>query len=189
MLSLWVLRHAAAEEQAPGRRDFERALSERGRRQAEAIRARYGGDSEQAVLPSLVLVSPARRARQTAEIAFGGIRGCELVVEEGIYQAGADELMALVADLEAHPEGTVPRQVALVGHNPAVALFARALLSEGEEASSPPGAAEALRRSYPPATLARFEVPTERWDAPLWGVGRLVELFSPGVRNCSANYH
>ena len=63
-----LLRHGAALAAAPGGADSERALSQEGREQLQGVveRARAAGAK-----PSLLISSPYRRARETAEIAAG----------------------------------------------------------------------------------------------------------------------
>ncbi len=77
-MEIYLLRHGIAEDQKPGMRDADRALTEKGIRKLRGVleRAREAG-----VKPSLVLTSPYRRARETAEIA-AEILGCKEPIEE-----------------------------------------------------------------------------------------------------------
>jgi hypothetical protein len=63
-MRLMVLQHASSEKAEPGMRDFDRALNERGRKDAAKIGAYM---AHHALLPDQVMVSPARHARETFE--------------------------------------------------------------------------------------------------------------------------
>ena len=54
-MRLMVLRHASSEKAEPGMRDFDRALNERGRKDAAKIGAYM---AHHALLPDRVIVSP-----------------------------------------------------------------------------------------------------------------------------------
>jgi phosphohistidine phosphatase len=115
-LILW--RHAEA---APGAPDMARALTERGRRQAENVAAFLAPR-----LPAglRMIVSPARRAQETAR-ALG--RSFE-TVDAIAPGAGAAELLAAAGWPEAN------RAVLLVGHQPSLGDVA-ARLVDGRGAS------------------------------------------------------
>lgn len=108
MRTLIVLRHAKA-AQVPGLADRDRPLTERGER--DAGRA---GDEIRALgyEPDLVLCSPSLRTRRTAELAFPEQ---SVSFERDIYEAYADELLALV-----RLQDPAARTLVLCGHNPGV---------------------------------------------------------------------
>ena len=62
MRRLMLLRHAKTERAAPGARDRERKLTQRGRDDAPAIGAYM---VQHGLIPDLAVVSPAARAQQT----------------------------------------------------------------------------------------------------------------------------
>ncbi|MBS0569869.1 MAG: histidine phosphatase family protein [Proteobacteria bacterium] len=148
-----LLRHAHAENAAPGRNDTERNLSLRGVAEARAaghwLRA-------QSVLPARVLCSPAQRARQTLENALGDV-GAQ--IEPRIYEATPGELDALI------DEHTDAPRLLLVGHNPGFETFV-ALLATGQSGDF---------RGMPPGGIAWFEVEGEAEP----GCGRLKAFWSP----------
>ncbi|QDX80069.1 histidine phosphatase family protein [Denitratisoma sp. DHT3] len=114
---LW--RHAEAEDARPGQDDLDRALTPKGQRQAARV-ARW----LDAWLPqdTRILVSPARRARETAHALH---RTHEVEPAIAPAASAADLLRA------AHwPE--MKRPVLLVGHQPTLGELA-ALLVGGEE--------------------------------------------------------
>ena len=65
-MQIYLLRHAIAEDGEPGRPDAERALTDEGRDKLRRVLRRARSAD---VAPSLILSSPYRRARETAEIA------------------------------------------------------------------------------------------------------------------------
>jgi phosphohistidine phosphatase len=122
MAVLHVLRHAKSSWDDPGLADVDRPLAPRGRRAARRIGEHL---RESGIRPALVLCSPAARARQTVELL--ALDDAEIVVEDGLYGAGAPELAARLRRLA----GAVPH-VLLVGHNPALQALVLELARPGE---------------------------------------------------------
>lgn len=104
---LWILRHAEAED-AHGRPDAERPLTERGRRQAQTAGAALAA---MAVPLDACLASPRIRALDTATLACGPL-GVDVHVTPELG-GGAFDAARLAAGFGEH--------VLLVGHNPDVA--------------------------------------------------------------------
>ena len=65
-MEIYLLRHGIAEDAAPGQPDPERALTPEGR---DKLRKVFKWARQAEVAPSLILTSPYRRARETAEVA------------------------------------------------------------------------------------------------------------------------
>lgn len=109
MRTLVVCRHAKAASQEDVD-DFDRPLTERGRRDAGAC-----GRWLREHVPGIerALCSPAVRARTTWELVTGELGTVPTAHEPRIYEATAGELIALVNELPDEV-GTA----ALVGHNP-----------------------------------------------------------------------
>src|ERR1700740_2439544 len=114
MKRLTLMRHADARWNDPGMSDLERPLNRRGSTAAEGMASRL---LELELVPDLLLVSPARRTQQTAEILARELSLPERRVlrEESLYLASAADLLKVI-------ERTGPRvaHVLLVGHNPGV---------------------------------------------------------------------
>ena len=146
--TLLLLRHATAKQGPPGGRDADRPLSDRGRREAAGVGA-FLRDAGLRV--DHVLCSPAVRTQETLGLALGA-PAAEVVVElvTGLYQASADELLALVAELDA-------ATVLVVGHAPAVPAAVDLL---ADPTGSSAAALAAVAHRYPPGTLARLSVGT-----------------------------
>ncbi|MGH7819460.1 MAG: phosphohistidine phosphatase SixA [Candidatus Binatia bacterium] len=117
-MKLYLVRHAIAESAAAS--DAERALTEEGkdkmRRAAQGLRAID-------VSLDLLLTSPLRRARETAEILAETLRAQVRVLEE--LASGADPRLVLGALRPYHDRSAL----ALVGHEPDLGKLASVLLA------------------------------------------------------------
>jgi phosphohistidine phosphatase len=125
MRTLVVIRHAKSDwsEALP---DEKRPLAERGLRDAPVI----GHWLAEHVDPlDLVICSPARRARQTWELASAGLNPTPPVRhDERIYGADPTQLLTVLAELPGELSG-----VGLVGHNPGLAELVTLLCGEPQE--------------------------------------------------------
>lgn len=115
MKTLWLARHAHAARAGPGERDFDRPLSERGRRDVPAVARRLRG--RDAPLPTRIVCSPAQRTLETARL-FAlqfGLEEADIQPVGALYLAGEGRLLQCCRQLEDPFEA-----IMLVGHNPAV---------------------------------------------------------------------
>lgn len=133
-MRLLIVRHAIAEDRAPGLSDAERALTPEGISKFERAAA---GLARIVDRPDAVLTSPLKRARQTAEIAaraWGRVEPRELDALAG------GTIAPLAKAVDACPGDAT---VVLVGHEPHVSeLLARLIGSrDGDRASFKKGAA------------------------------------------------
>ncbi len=126
MKRLTLMRHADARWQDAGLSDLERPLNRRGAAAAEAMAKRLLGLT---LVPDLLLVSPARRTRQTGEIVARALAiPARLVMsEEALYLASSADLLKVV-------QGTGPRvaHLLVIAHNPGVSELVQQLVPEGE---------------------------------------------------------
>lgn len=143
---LLLVRHAKA---ADGAVDAERPLTERGTRQATAMGSRL----EQAGLaPDRVLVSPARRAAQTWELASAQLGTApQPIVDERIYDNTVEALLAAIRET---PDDV--RTVAVVGHNPSIGELTH-VLDDGEGS---PTARHDADAGFPTGAVAVFDLTT-----------------------------
>ncbi len=118
-MRLFLLRHGIAEDGSPSLRDFDRALTERGRAELHWI-AR--GMQNLGVTPDPILSSPLVRARQTAELVAPVLGATFEIAEE--LSSGAD-FGALQRLIAAHGAAEA---LMLVGHEPDLADLAAALV-------------------------------------------------------------
>ncbi len=162
---LYLLRHAKAVPAEEAAADRDRPLEGRGRRAAQAMGAWIGGHR---ILPDLVLCSPSLRTRQTLDIVssdFG--RPPKIVLDEGLYLAAADRLLARLRRVPAPAE-----RVLLVGHNPGLHELALFL------AENSPGPLLARLGAFATGVLARFEVGVP-WEALGRRTARLATVINP----------
>ena len=119
---LTLLRHAKSSWDNPDLNDFERPLNKRGQRDAPLMGSYLAG---QGVSFDLFLVSPATRARMTAEAIAEQLTidsEC-LTFNKKIYQATVGELVALLRTIAEDRQN-----VLLVGHNPGITDLANYLV-------------------------------------------------------------
>jgi phosphohistidine phosphatase SixA len=107
--------------------------------------------------PSSVLCSSAARTRQTLELLRPALGGATVLVENELYGASSDQLLARIR--------LVPDEVAcvlVIGHNPVSTSSRSALASAGD-------GLERLEEKFPTAALATL-APAEPWGrvAPGW---------------------
>ncbi len=109
-LEVYLLRHGIAEDTRPGVPDPERALVAEGKKRLREV---LKVAKEVGVAPGLVLTSPYRRARETAEIAASvlGYEG-ELVPSNALVPGG--DPVEVWTELRALRE----TQILLVSHEP-----------------------------------------------------------------------
>lgn len=143
---LLLVRHAKA---ADGPLDVERPLTERGTGQATAIGTRLGKSGP---APDRVVVSPARRAAQTWELASAQLgSGPAPAVDERIYENTVEALLAIIRET---PDDV--RTVAVVGHNPSIGELAH-VLDDGTGAAA---ARQDLESGFPTGAVAVFDLTT-----------------------------
>lgn len=147
---LILLRHGKAEADAPSGRDFDRALTGRGRRDTEIVARAL---CEAGLAPDLVLVSPAARAAQTWEAAAPVFPRAQVEEVAALYHSTPHEIFAL-----ARSEGEQVATVMVVGHNPGLGQLAAWLAQDSPDGQDRsrimdgfPTAAAAVIRFSPPA--------------------------------------
>lgn len=166
MKRLFLLRHAKSPD-APAMRDFDRPLNEVGRAAAAAIGAEMralglGVDA--------VVASPARRVVETLEhLSAGYGRALAPHFDRRIYGADPASLLDIVRATDDAVGGLL-----LVGHNPGLALLARALAAADDTAGY-----QALSAKFPPAALAEIVWTVARWADVEGGSGRLARFVRP----------
>jgi phosphohistidine phosphatase len=156
---LVLVRHAEAGAAVV---DADRRLTDRGEREAAALGRWLAGTG---TVPDRVLVSPARRARQTWDRAAEALDGAPRpVVEERLYENTVDTALAAVR-ATAEDVGTL----VVVGHNPSLGELAHVL-----DGQAGPGA------GFPPGAVAVFElgVPFDELEP---GVATFVDARTPGT--------
>lgn len=117
MKKLTLIRHAKSDWSVAALPDRERALNKRGRLAAVIMGQRL---SKRAAFPDLLLSSPARRCRETAQLLMGAADGwLSITYVDQLYAASVETLAAVIRGC---PE---QHHVALLGHNPELSELAR----------------------------------------------------------------
>lgn len=162
MKKLFLLRHAKSSWEDHGLSDFERPLNERGLTAApfmgETMRSRE-------LLPDVIIASPAKRAKQTAELVrSAALIDSELLFDGRIYAASTSELLEVVLELENDFNIAM-----MVGHNPGFENLVRVLTGEFE--------------IMPTAALALIDLQIEQWRDIAPGSGNLQSVLRPKELN------
>ena len=121
MKTLFLVRHAKSSRDDPTLRDKDRPLNERGMRDASRVGEQL---AKRGAKPDLILSSSARRALTTAETVARKLdyRRKDIVVEDRLYAATPDDLLAVVHELDDEA-----KRVMLFGHNPELTELAHRL--------------------------------------------------------------
>ena len=157
---LHIVRHAKSSWEDEPLADHDRPLAPRGRKAAKRLARHLRSEG---ILPSLVLCSSARRARETLErIGPDG----RLQIERELYGASDTELLER---LRRVPEAT--DSVMLIGHNPAVRELTLRLAGSGARLAD-------VERKFPTAALATLTW-TGAWSELGPGSAELVAFVTP----------
>ena len=145
--TLVLVRHSKASHDAPT--DIERPLTPKGREMADVLARRLSGRLDAV---DLLLVSPAARARQTAD--------------PEIYHNGALRILRLLTGL---PEAA--GTVILVGHEPTISIMAHVLHDADDDLASQ------VSVGVPTATALVLDVPGP-WNGLGPGTAHLGDMLS-----------
>jgi phosphohistidine phosphatase len=158
MKTLLLLRHAKADNAAPGSSDINRTLNERGKKEAQAIGTFI---RKQNLTVELVLCSPAVRARETLEFVLSAAEVTANVRhDQRIYEAGPHQLLEVISEVDEHKSA-----VLLVGHNPGMEELLRELTGREEPLST--------------GMLAKIEFNLDVWSKVTEDRGILELIFRP----------
>jgi len=166
-MRLILLRHAKSEKPEPGMRDHERTLNSRGRTETPRIGAYM---ARHALIPDRVLVSTARRTRETWErLAPAFALAPTVIFDDGLYDAPPERILAIVKETERRV-----RTLLVIGHNPGLHDAARLLIASGDVE-----ARERLNEGMPTAAFAVIDFAGKDWDKLHPRGGRLERFVSP----------
>ena len=160
MKHLILLRHANTENATTGQKDFDRALTAQGRRDATEVAK---GLRNAAIVPHLIICSAAQRAQTTATLLAMQLEIAEsqLLIDARIYSASVAELLAIIR--------TAPpcERLLLVGHNPTISELADRLASDTRIPA------------LPTCGMVSMIFETDHWDQVNFGAGTNVLMDSP----------
>ncbi|MFF4582603.1 SixA phosphatase family protein [Streptomyces sp. NPDC001373] len=163
---LLLVRHAKAVPKHRPYDDIDRPLSKRGRAEAP-LTGRWLADS--GFEPDLVLCSPARRTRQTWQLAVPALEDPPpALYDERLYNAVPSVLVSALTE-RARGLGSL----VLVGHNPGIHDLAVGLCRSG-----PPELLERLKEGFPTSGVVVVDVPGGGQQLSP-GSGTLTAFWSP----------
>jgi phosphohistidine phosphatase len=158
MKTLFLLRHAKAENGIAGSPDFDRTLNDRGRKEAQAVGTFI---QKQNLVIDLVLSSSAKRARETTELVLASANlNVDVRYDQRIHEAGPLRLLKVVSQIEEDRSS-----VLLVGHNPGMEELLRLLTDRVEHLAT--------------GTLAKIDLKAARWNQALEEKGSLDWIVRP----------
>lgn len=171
MKKLYVLRHAKAEADGGTKRDIERVLMERGRRDA-ALMAQHFVSQGHAC--DLVLCSTAARTQETLTIfkaiAFSGV---DVEVRDDLYLAEASEMFGFLRALDDDV-----KSVMFVCHNPGAAEFVQ-MMSHPPLNASEEERHRRMRAKFSTCSFAAIEFDSRTWHNARMQKGALVDFMRP----------
>lgn len=168
-LTLYLLRHAKAEDGRPSQTDFSRALAPRGRTAARAM-AEYFRQHDPKV--ELIACSPAKRTRQTLTAVRKALSGARVKFARELYLASETDLLAHVRDLPP----TIKKAM-MIGHNPGFHALAVAL--SGSAKSDATRARLRMIENFPTCALCEITFKTDSWEKVERGAGTLRAFIRP----------
>ena len=176
MRRLFLLRHSKAERAELGESDRNRALTERGRKDAGTIGAYM---ARHAMTPDQVLVSTAARSQETWKYAASAFRPVPAVQPvDRLYDATPRTIFNVIAEMPA----AAALGVLVVGHNPGLHELAVLLIASGEIE-----ARERLREKLPTSGLIVIDFVFDDWAKLHPHSGRLERFVSPKSIEAATN--
>jgi len=159
MRRLTLVRHAKSSWKNAALADVDRPLSGRGKRDAPRMGEYL---ASRGVLPDIILTSPARRARKTAQLLAAAMPAAvPILCEAALYPASAESLLERVRALD-----DTWQHVMLIGHNPGLTDFASQIATAG-------GA------SLPTCGVLVADLAVDSWREAGPGCGRTVLAVAP----------
>lgn len=167
MRRLLILRHAKTEPAEPGKDDHNRALLERGRRDAGQIGAYLASHG---LVPDRVVLSPARRVQETWKYLSEALKPAPgATTSERVYEATAPDIFGILVKTPAPVHSLM-----LVGHNPSLHEVALMLIASGDIE-----ARERLREKLPTSGLIIIDFAFDDWSKLHPQSGRLERFITP----------
>ena len=170
MHQLLLLRHAKSSWDSADIPDRERPLNPRGRRGAALIRQAM---RDLGLEPDVILVSTARRTRETLELLEPWDETPLVEPMDSLYLAPPAVLLDAL-----HGVADTARSVMVVGHNPGMHELALSLLPPTAEADLHQDPLRGLTHGFPSGALAEFSIAVP-WSQLGAGGGRLVRFITP----------
>lgn len=117
MKKLFIIRHAKSSWKDSALDDFDRPLSKRGKSDAPMIGSRL---RERNIYPDIIISSPAKRAKTTAEIIAKELKySKDILLEDEVYESTLNKLQKIVTKVDDNNS-----TLFLVGHNTSLNILA-----------------------------------------------------------------
>lgn len=170
MKTLILMRHAKSDWSGSELADHDRPLNARGQEAAERLAAFL---KEQAIKPSRILCSTARRARDTLAPILAAYDAPPVVdYDERLYMATAPRLLKIVQGLSNADD-----MVLVIGHNPGLHALALALAmgpTDGDRQAH-----QDLANKFPTGAMAILRFSTDSWRKVDPHCGALADFIRP----------
>lgn len=170
MHQLLLLRHAKSSWDSADIPDRDRTLNPRGRRAAATMRQAM---RDLGLEPDVVLVSTARRTRETLEMLEPWDQTPLVEPMDSLYLAPPTVLLDAL-----HAVADTARSVLVVGHNPGMHELALSLLPPMADTDRHQDPLRELTHGFPSGALAEFSI-AGPWSRLGAGGGRLVRFLTP----------
>ena len=164
MKTLYLLRHAHAEDRGSSISDFDRPLKEIGLSEAQTV-ANY--IKTKTLSFDFVMCSAALRAQQTLEPLRPVIGTTDIEISENFYNSPEDKILKNLQKISDDWD-----KVLYIGHNPGIAFTAFKLTKTFPEV---------LIEGVTPGTLIGFQLPIDHWIQLEWWEGEVIDVFQPAI--------
>jgi phosphohistidine phosphatase len=157
MKTIYLVRHAKSSWEDNDLDDFDRPLSDRGKRDAPVMAGRL---KEKGIRPELYVSSTAKRAASTCK-RFSKVLGYneeKVNYVKQLYHASSPEIVKVLKGLPDNFQSVI-----VFAHNPGLTDAANDLIEKGF-----------LTDNMPTCAIAAFEVPIRSWKELATGRGKLL---------------
>jgi len=158
---LYLVRHSKAEKGIDGL-DIDRALNDRGRKDADQMSKRL---FEKGAIPELMISSPAARTTNTALIFARNLQFpiSQLSFEESLYESSCIHFLKVIKQLDDRYQSAM-----FFGHNPTVSELSCFLMND-------------FREEMPTSSVVCIGLKIASWKNIEAGGGRLHFFYTPAI--------
>ena len=166
MARLIVFRHGKTEIVSSTGKDFDRELVTRGEKNSAQMAGMIKNHMSR---PDVVIISPAKRTRQTAEHALPalGFNG-DPIVDDRIYNATGDTLYDVLRD-----HASDHKTALIIGHNPGLIILMDILMAVDEDHNA------SLIADFPTASVGDVVFEASTFKDVMPNSGKLLSLLRP----------
>lgn len=160
MKRLTLIRHAKSDRGMLGYSDFDRPLNSQGEQTAQRLGKTL---KQQQIQFDQIFSSPAQRSLSTTELICeaAGTPTTQIITDPSLYTFDMEELYRFIEGID-----DTFKNVAIIGHNPAITLLANDITF-------------ACIDHVPPCGVVRIQLDINEWVAAHSGTGQLIEFDYP----------